>query len=127
MDGAYELREPAKMQPRQVSHVQASRGLPAPDMNMSRHAPEHRPANVLSRVYEPLPDSRGYDDRVMFDQPGTAREQYVQYLPQDPYIRHAYASHPAPHESLSGPLTQRTYDYHDAPTSNVRPYAHAAR
>ncbi|KAI1630074.1 hypothetical protein EDD37DRAFT_558805 [Exophiala viscosa] len=127
MDGAYDLREPARLQPRPVSHVQASRGLPAPDINMSRHAPENRPATVLSRVYEPLHDSRGYDDRVMFDQPGTAREQYVQYLPQDPHARHAYASHPAAQESLPGSLNQRTYDYHDAPASNVRPYAHVAR
>ncbi|KAK4949645.1 hypothetical protein LTR10_011486 [Elasticomyces elasticus] len=126
MDGAYDMRDPTRMQPRHVSHVQASRGLPGPDINMSRHAPENRPATALSRVYEPLPDSRGYDDRIMLDQPGTAREQYV-HLPQDPHTRHVYASHPVAHESLPGALHPRAYDYHDAPATNVRPYAHVAR
>ncbi|KIV78888.1 hypothetical protein, variant 2 [Exophiala sideris] len=127
MDGAYDMRDPTRMQPRHVSHVQASRGLPGPDTNMSRHAPENRPATALSRVYEPLPDSRGYDDRMTLDQPGTAREQYVQYLPQDPHTRHVYAAHPVAHESLPGALHPRAYDYHDAPATNVRPYAHVAR
>lgn len=124
MDGAYDICEPARVQPRHVSHVQASRGHPQVEMNMSRRAPKDGPAVVLSR--EPLPGNRGYDERSMLDQHVAAREQYVQYLPEASRARHVYASDPGAHGPIQGSLHHHAYAHHDAPATNVRPYTHVA-
>lgn len=123
MAAAHEAREMMNMQPRYYpqSHNARSRD----DFEVTRPARDlDNPSSIpVSRVYEPIVESRGYDSRLAREYDLTVREQHVPPVSQDLRQRYIYPAGSNVRELQALP-PQRVLEYDHRPAASTHPYAH---
>lgn len=83
--------------------------------------------NSAPRVYEPIFDSRGYEDQNAMVRNGAVREQHAESVPRDPRTRYMYHSGSVVHEPLQELPHQRLLEYEHRPEVTAVHYTHVVR
>ncbi|EXJ77568.1 hypothetical protein A1O3_09795 [Capronia epimyces CBS 606.96] len=123
--------------------VQGSREMPA---GQSRYPAQHQGSmrsdgfeantprrleqsfpNPTHRVYEPVLDSRGYENRNAMDRNGAIREHYAESVPQDSRTRYVYHSGSILHEPVEDLSRQRVLEHEYRPAAITGHFAHFDR
>jgi len=110
---SYDPHETAPTQSRHTSYLHSSRGPAEAERIVYRREMETQPPTVVSRVYEPIVESRAFDGRIPMDYQVAVRDQNAQTLSQEYRTRYAYDPASNIHGPLEAAQRQRVLEYND--------------